>query len=431
MLAYVGGREWRESQFDRVADAHRQAGSAFKPIVYATAFALGIAAPASILDDSPLAVAAGGAVWQPRDDDGEFRGPLPARVALETSRNLPAARLGIETGLDAVIATARAMGVASPLEPVPSLSLGAFSLTPRELATVYATLAAQGVRPPVHLLAAALAADGEPLSLTPLPQAERALPAAVAYLLTDVLRGVLDRGTGQAARSLGVTDPLAGKTGTSNGGRDAWFAGYSPDRVTVVWVGRDDDAPTGLSGARAALPVWARFTLAVRPPAGYPPFVEPAGLVRALVDPASGELATTRCPDVERGALLGRACAARHLPSPRRMAGVARRAGGRRPDRAARVLPAPARRAVRRPTPEELRRPFGTRGQASPPPSLRPRPPAGRAGPTRRTVWGRRSGTRARTGRRDWSSRGRPRCPWARTRRGRRRGSGAGSRRRG
>ncbi len=147
MLAYVGGREWRESQFDRVADAHRQAGSAFKPIVYATAFALGIAAPASILDDSPLAVAAGGAVWQPRDDDGEFRGPLPARVALETSRNLPAARLGIETGLDAVIATARAMGVASPLEAVPSLSLGAFSLTPRELATVYATLAAQGVRP--------------------------------------------------------------------------------------------------------------------------------------------------------------------------------------------------------------------------------------------------------------------------------------------
>ncbi len=123
-----------------------------------------------------------------------------------------------------------------------------------------------------------------------------------------MLRGVLDRGTGQAARSLGVTDPLAGKTGTSNGGRDAWFAGYSPDRVTVVWVGRDDDAPTGLSGARAALPVWARFTLAVRPPGGYPPFVEPAGLVRALVDPASGELATTRCPDVsEELFLAGRA----------------------------------------------------------------------------------------------------------------------------
>ncbi len=307
VLAYVGGRDWTASQFDRVADAHRQAGSAFKPIVYATAFALGVAAPASILDDEPLAVAAGGTVWQPHDDDGEFLGPLPARAALETSRNLPAARLGLATGLDAVIATARAMGVTSALEPVPSLSLGACSLTPWELATVYATLAADGARPPVHLLAGAIGADGR-LPIAALPQPVRALPAPVAFLVTDVLRGVLDRGTGQAARALGVSDPLAGKTGTTNGGRDAWFAGYSPDRVTVVWVGRDDDAPAGLSGARAALPVWSQFTRAVRPPGGFPPFVEPDGLVRALVDPASGELATTRCPEVvEELFLAGRA----------------------------------------------------------------------------------------------------------------------------
>ncbi|OYW06850.1 MAG: hypothetical protein B7Z61_00925, partial [Acidobacteria bacterium 37-71-11] len=307
VIAYVGGRDWTASQFDRVADAHRQAGSAFKPIVYATAFALGVAAPASILDDEPLAVAAGGTVWQPHDDDGEFRGPLPARAALETSRNLPAARLGLATGLDAVIATARAMGVTSALEPVPSLSLGACSLTPWELATVYATLAADGARPPVHLLAGAIGADGR-LPIAALPQPVRALPAPVAFLVTDVLRGVLDRGTGQAARALGVSDPLAGKTGTTNGGRDAWFAGYSPDRVTVVWVGRDDDAPAGLSGARAALPVWSQFTRAVRPPGGFPPFVEPDGLVRALVDPASGELATTRCPEVvEELFLAGRA----------------------------------------------------------------------------------------------------------------------------
>jgi penicillin-binding protein 1B len=298
VLAYVGGRDWSASQFDRVADAHRQAGSAFKPIVYATAFALGVASPASILDDEPLAVPAGGELWQPRDDDGEFRGPLSARAALETSRNLPAVRLALAVGLEAVIATARAMGVTSALEPVPSLSLGAAALTPRELATVYATLAAGGVRPPVHLLAAAVGPDGRPRRLAPLPPAERALPAPVAFLVTDVLRGVLDRGTGAAARALGVADPLAGKTGTTNGGRDAWFAGYSPDRVTVAWVGRDDDAPAGLSGARAALPVWSRFTRSVRPPGGYPPFVEPGGLVRALVDPTSGELATTRCPDV-------------------------------------------------------------------------------------------------------------------------------------
>jgi membrane carboxypeptidase/penicillin-binding protein len=150
----------------------------------------------------------------------------------------------------------------------------------------------------VHVIEAVLGGDGRPVVLAPLPDAVRALPAPVAFLVTDVLRGVLDRGTGEAARELGVEDALAGKTGTSNGGRDAWFAGYSPDRATAVWVGRDDDRPTGLTGARAALPIWARFVLAVRPPDGYLPFVEPPGLVRATVDPASGELATSRCPQV-------------------------------------------------------------------------------------------------------------------------------------
>ncbi len=304
VLAYVGGRDWTISQFDRVADAHRQAGSAFKPVVYAAAFALGVVAPASILQDEPLAISSGGSIWQPRDDDGEFRGPLPARAALEASRNVPAARLGLDTGLPTVVATARAMGVTSPLESVPALSLGAFAVTPRELATVYATLAAEGMRPTVHLLAAAIGPDGTPVPLRALPDAVRALPAPVAFLLTDVLRGVLDRGTGQSARALGVEDPLAGKTGTSNDGRDAWFAGYSPDRVTVVWVGRDDDSAAGVTGARAALPVWSRFTLAVRPLGGFPAFVQPDGLVRVLIDPASGELATSRCPDVKEELFL-------------------------------------------------------------------------------------------------------------------------------
>ena len=302
--AYVGGRDWEASQFDRAGSARRQVGSAFKPVVYATAFALGVAAPATLLADEPLAVPAAGGMWEPRDDDGEFLGPIPARAALEESRNVPAARLGLEVGLDAVAATARAMGITSPLDAVPSLALGACSVSPRELATVYATLAAGGARPPVHLLDAALDLDGRPVALAPLPRAVRALPAPVAFLATDVLRGVLDRGTGQSARAMGVEDALAGKTGTSNEGRDAWFAGYSPDRATVVWVGRDDYAPTRLTGARAALPIWARFALAVRPPEGYPPFVEPPGLVRASVDPASGELATSRCPEVTQELFL-------------------------------------------------------------------------------------------------------------------------------
>ena len=296
--AWVGGRDWRASQFDRAGGARRQAGSAFKPVVFATAFGKGVATPATILLDEPLSVATGGTVWQPRDDDGAFLGPVPARAVLEESRNVPTARLALASGLEDVIATARAMGVEAPLDPVPALALGACAVTPREMATVYATLAAGGSRPAVHLLDAVVGPDGAPRTLVALPERREAVPAAVAFLVTDVLRGVLDRGTGRAARRLGIGEPLAGKTGTSNDGRDAWFAGYSPDRATVVWVGRDDDAPAGISGAGAALPVWARFTSAVRPPGGYAPFVEPPGLVRARVDPASGELATTRCPEV-------------------------------------------------------------------------------------------------------------------------------------
>jgi membrane carboxypeptidase/penicillin-binding protein len=176
------------------------------------------------------------------------------------------------------------------------------------MATVYATRAAGGVRPSVHLLDAALDRDGRAVALAPLPKPARAIPAPVAFLVTDVLRGVLDRGTGRSARGLGVEDALAGKTGTSNDGRDAWFAGYSPERATVVWVGRDDDRPSGLSGARAALPIWARFVVAVRPAGGYAAFVEPAGVMHVVVDPASGELATSRCPEVrEELFLAGRA----------------------------------------------------------------------------------------------------------------------------
>jgi penicillin-binding protein 1B len=298
VLAYVGGRDWSASQFDRAANARRQAGSAFKPIVYAAAFERGVAAPATILSDEPLLLPAGHEVWAPRNDDGTFLGPVAARIALEESRNVPAARLGLDTGLDAVVTMARTMGVTSPLEAVPALSLGAFAVSPRELAAVYATLAAGGACPSVHLLDAVLGPGGRPVGRAPLHRPGRKLSAAVAFLVTDVLRGVLDRGTGRSARYLGVDDALAAKTGTTNGGRDAWFAGYSPDRATVVWVGRDDDSPAALTGAGAALPLWARFTVAVRPSGGYLPFEEPGGVVRAFVDPESGELATSRCPQV-------------------------------------------------------------------------------------------------------------------------------------
>ncbi|HSL84611.1 MAG TPA: penicillin-binding transpeptidase domain-containing protein, partial [Thermoanaerobaculia bacterium] len=206
------------------------------------------------------------------------------------------ARLALQTGLEPVIEVARRMGIGARLEPVPSLALGAFEVTPLELSAVYATLARGGVRPPLHGLLEVYDREGRRLEGLALPEPERAVSRETAYLVTSLLQGVLDRGTGAGARSQGLRGPLAGKTGTTNGRRDNWFAGYSPERTTVVWVGYDDNARTRMSGARAALPIWTKFTLEVRPPGGYSTFDMPPGVTTAVIDPMSGELATDDCP---------------------------------------------------------------------------------------------------------------------------------------
>ncbi len=296
VLAWVGGRDYARSQFDRVSQARRQAGSAFKPVVYAAAFADGAATPATLFKDSAISVRFGSASWQPRNYDEAFHGWVTARTALEQSFNIPTVRVALQVGLNRVIDLARELGISDHLEPHPSLALGAFETSPIELARVYATFATGGMRPPVHALAAVLDAEGEPLLGDDLPAPRRALPPQAAYLVTSVLQGVVDHGTGAAARAAGLGSHLAGKTGTTNDRRDSWFAGYSPDRVTVVWVGYDDNSATHLSGARAALPIWSHFTSAVRPARGYPAFAVPAGMVTATVDPLTGQLATALCP---------------------------------------------------------------------------------------------------------------------------------------
>jgi penicillin-binding protein 1B len=166
---------------------------------------------------------------------------------------------------------------------------------------MYGTLASGGVRPPVHGVTAVFDRHGRrvgPVGEESLPEPERVLSPQATYLLTAVLQGVLDRGTARRVRQDGLPEPLAGKTGTTNGRRDSWFGGYSLDRVTVVWVGYDDNSPTRLSGTRAALPIWSHFTREVRPPGGYPVFRQPRGITTAVVDPASGQLATGHCEEV-------------------------------------------------------------------------------------------------------------------------------------
>jgi len=296
--AYVGGRDYGKSQFDRVSQAQRQAGSAFKPVVYATAFEDHRAVPSTMVEDAPLKVTLAGQSWEPENSDSEFRGWVSVRTALERSLNVPTARLALDVGLERIVEQARAMGFESRLQAFPALALGAFEVTPLELAAVYAVLASEGVKRETHGLRGVLNPDGEAIEGRDLAEPERVLTAQSAFLVTSILQGVLDRGTAASVRSQGLHDPLAGKTGTTNDRRDSWFGGYSPDRVSLVWVGYDDNSATRLSGSRAALPIWANFTWKVRPAGGYSMFSQPTGISSAVIDPLSGQLATDQCTRV-------------------------------------------------------------------------------------------------------------------------------------
>jgi membrane carboxypeptidase/penicillin-binding protein len=298
ILAYLGGRGYEKSQFDRAGQAQRQPGSSFKPIVYAAAFEAGKASPASFLDDEPLSIRTGAGLWTPKNDDGTSHGWVSARTALEKSYNLATARLATEVvGMPRVVKLASDMGITTPMQPFPAMALGAAAVTPLEMATVYSTLASGGSRPSVHELVAVLDRYGKPVQGAPVPKPVRVLSAQTTYLVTSLLEGVLQRGTAAGAAQ-GIPGELAGKTGTTNQQRDAWFAGYAPERTTVVWVGYDDNSKTRLSGARAALPIWVRFMARVAPPGGYSSFDTPQGITTASIDPTTGMLATEGCPAV-------------------------------------------------------------------------------------------------------------------------------------
>jgi penicillin-binding protein 1B len=222
---------------------------------------------------------------------------VTVRTALEHSYNPATARLALQVGIKRIVTLAHALGITTTMPPYPAVALGSTAVAPIELATVYASLAAGGVRPPVHGLVAVVDSHGKPVPGAALPAPERVLSAQSDYLVTSLLQGVLERGTG-AGSAPQLHGRLAGKTGTTNDRRDSWFGGYAPERSTVVWVGYDNNAVTRLSGARAALPIWSRFTVAVTPPGGYSPFPQPPGITSAVIDPESGLLATDDCPEV-------------------------------------------------------------------------------------------------------------------------------------
>ena len=301
--ALVGGRDYRLSQFNRVTQAHRQPGSLFKPFVYLAAFArrdLGPPiTPASIFLDSPITVAWGQLTaeetWTPRNTDGQYRGPMTARQALELSINIPTVRVSLRAELPSVLGAARQAGIASRLRGFPSVALGAFESSPMEISGAYAVFANSGIRVDPNAIVGVMTGDGTVLdrkatALSPV------LPADAVFLVNSILQGAASRGTGAGARARGLTGVLAGKTGTTNDGRDAWFVGYSPRFLATVWVGYDDNRGVNLSGSQAAVPLFADFSRSVASQYFSEKFPVPSDIVTAEIDPDTGYLAATDCP---------------------------------------------------------------------------------------------------------------------------------------
>jgi penicillin-binding protein 1B len=297
--AMVGGRDYRQSQFNRAAQARRQPGSCFKPLVFAAGFEAAIdgdpdgLTPATVLDDLPLELVSGGRKWAPLNYDREFRGPVTARQALEESLNVPTVRAAQRVGLDAVVSTARRLGIESPLAEVPSLALGTAEVTALELAAAFGTFADGGMRTTPWVVRQVTDRDGTPIAGRAVDRA-RALHEATAFLVRDLLVGVIERGTGQSARAWGFDGVAAGKTGTTDDMRDSWFVGFTADVLALVWVGYDDNSRTGLTGASGALPIWVDV---MRHIPDEPLALDlPDGIVVREIDPESGQLAAAGCP---------------------------------------------------------------------------------------------------------------------------------------
>lgn len=300
--ALVGGRDHSESQFDRAVQARRQPGSCFKPMVFAAGFELAIQGeengltPATVLDDSPLELVSGGKNWSPANYDKTFRGSVTVREAIEASLNVPTVRAAERVGLERVVETARACGIRSPMAPLPSLALGTEEVSPLELASAFGTFANGGVRYAPWIIRSVTDSSGQTLEGQGI-QSERAISPQTAFLVTDLMQGVFERGTAKSAVAHGYRGGAAGKTGTTDDTRDSWFVGYSADRLALVWVGYDDNARTGLTGATGALPIWVQI---MKDEAEASPLRSRRleGMVQRKIDPESGELATGGCPRV-------------------------------------------------------------------------------------------------------------------------------------
>jgi penicillin-binding protein 1A len=295
--AMIGGRDYGDSKFNRATQALRQPGSTFKPIVYADAIQNGHTTAESI-DDSQLSVPqAGGGTWSPQNFDGRSMGYIPLRRALYLSRNQATVRLGMSLGEESVAAMAKRFGLTTTMPPYPSLHLGSADVYPIEMIAAYTTFASGGVRARPTGIVRVENSKGEVL-WEPAPVRTAVLSNGEAWLMTDMLRDVVRRGT--AARAMaGLRVPAGGKTGTTNDGADVWFIGFTPDLVAGVWMGLDRPRPLmrNAQGGELAAPAWAAFITEVyrRRPSTVG-FAGPSGLIAVPVDRLTGFRAGPLCP---------------------------------------------------------------------------------------------------------------------------------------
>ncbi len=298
--ALVGGRDYGESQLNH-ALAHRQPGSVFKPFVYAAAFDNGVeglqpvVTPVTTVDDVPTTFEFDGKEYTPNNYGEEFYGTVSVRDALIHSLNVATVKVAEMIGYPRVVQVARQMGFSGNIQPTPAVALGAYEMTPIDVAAGYTAFANGGNRSEPLFIRSVLTSDGS-VEESASPKTRAVLDPRVAYLVTNLMEGVINRGTGVTVRSMGFDAPAAGKTGTS---RDGWFAGFTSNLLCVVWVGFDDNRDLTLSGSQSAAPIWAEFMKrAVALPEYHKtePFAPPQGVVELAIDPETGQLASPNCP---------------------------------------------------------------------------------------------------------------------------------------
>lgn len=302
ILAMAGGRDYSVSQFNRITQARRQPGSAFKPFVYLCG--LDRFTPASMLSNVPVTYNVEGEDWTPENYSPVPEEQLRMRTALARSVNIPTVDLAMKMGMDAVVRTASEFQFSTPLKPHPSLALGSMEVIPLELARAYCAFAADGLLPMPLSLKSVSDEKGMTLNSRHM-EVQRATTPAKAYIMNSLLNSVVEEGTAASLKALGIINPVAAKTGTTNDSRDAWFVGYTPEILALVWIGFDDGTSMQGTGASAALPIWADLVKQIPQYMSGGWFQRPQGIVDKVICAESGELAIPeRCPETIKEVFL-------------------------------------------------------------------------------------------------------------------------------